>query len=24
VVPAKLLELVWWNYGPRFTDVGCT
>lgn len=22
VVLAKLLELVWWNYEPRFTDVG--
>jgi hypothetical protein len=23
VVLAKLLELVWWRYEPRFTDVGC-
>jgi NDP-sugar pyrophosphorylase family protein len=21
---AKFLELVWWGYEPRFTDVGCT
>jgi NDP-sugar pyrophosphorylase family protein len=21
---AKLLELLWWSYEPRFTDVGCT
>lgn len=24
VILAKFLELVWWNYEPRFTDVGCT
>jgi len=23
VVLAKLLELFWWSYEPRFTDVGC-
>ena len=21
---AKLLEVVWWGYEPRFTDLGCT
>jgi dTDP-glucose pyrophosphorylase len=24
IVLAKLLELVWWQYEPRFTDLGCT
>jgi hypothetical protein len=24
VVVAKLVELLWWNLQPRFTDVGCT
>ena len=24
IVLAKLLELVWWEYEPRFTDLGCT
>jgi dTDP-glucose pyrophosphorylase len=24
IILAKLLELVWWGYEPRFTDVGCT
>jgi dTDP-glucose pyrophosphorylase len=23
VVLAKLLEILWWSYEPRFTDVGC-
>ena len=24
VIVAKLVELLWWNLQPRFTDVGCT
>ena len=24
VVLAKFLEILWWGYEPRFTDVGCT
>ena len=24
VLLAKLLEIVWWSFEPRFTDVGCT
>jgi dTDP-glucose pyrophosphorylase len=24
IVLAKLLELVWWGYEPRFTDLGCS
>jgi len=24
VIVAKLVELMWWNLQPRFTDVGCT
>ncbi len=24
IVLAKLLEVVWWGYEPRFTDVGCS
>jgi len=24
IVLAKFLELVWWGYEPRFTDVGCS
>jgi len=24
VVVAKMIELMWWNLQPRFTDVGCT
>ena len=24
VIVAKMVELLWWNLQPRFTDVGCT